>query len=242
MYLLPKVLRWTRGYYKTADVVHRREVFYPGVSRHSSNLPVSEEVVYGNHSRIPAAEWEVRCWHRCEQRRNWRCAVQESQERVAVTTAGPFSRKRGNTVTRRESHRTVKGLEHFHKCLHRQEFHLRIDKFAMTCLLSFILVLWIGKNRQLAGFIPSKIIILHPNTVQGGSTPTQALSLDNLAWGHALTAEESNVGQPGPKCCNCCRRGWLEPCRPDEEVARWKHGVDSMGNGGLRASGEEGYR
>jgi hypothetical protein len=87
-----------------------------------------------------------------------------------------------------------------------------------------------------------KIRILYSNTVQDGSTSTQMCSLDDLAQGHALTAEESNVRQTGPKCCNCCcRHGWLEPYRPEEGAARWWHGVDSIGSRGLKASREEGY-
>jgi transposase-like protein len=64
--------------------------------------------------------------------------VQDGQERVVAFFSKTLSKaERNYCVTRRELLAVVKTLEHFHKYLYEQEFHLRTDHSALTRLLSF---------------------------------------------------------------------------------------------------------
>jgi len=64
--------------------------------------------------------------------------VQYGGERVIAYFSKPLSKaERNNCVTRRELLAIMKTLEHFHKYLYGQEFHLRTDHSALTWLLSF---------------------------------------------------------------------------------------------------------
>jgi transposase-like protein len=64
--------------------------------------------------------------------------VQDGGERVVAYFSKTLSKAEWNyCVTRRESLARVKTLEHFHKYLYGQEFHLRTDDSALTWLLSF---------------------------------------------------------------------------------------------------------
>jgi hypothetical protein len=64
--------------------------------------------------------------------------LQDGQERVVAYFSKTLSKaERNYCVTRRELLAIVKTLEHFHKYLYGQEFHLRKDHSALTWLLSF---------------------------------------------------------------------------------------------------------
>jgi hypothetical protein len=64
--------------------------------------------------------------------------VQDGQERVIAYFSKTLSKAESNyCVTRRELLALVKTLEHFHKYLCGQQFHLRTDHSALTWLLSF---------------------------------------------------------------------------------------------------------
>jgi hypothetical protein len=64
--------------------------------------------------------------------------VQDGGERVIAYFSKTLSKaERNYCVTRRELLAIVKTLEHFHKYLYGQEFHLRTDHSALTWLLSF---------------------------------------------------------------------------------------------------------
>jgi hypothetical protein len=64
--------------------------------------------------------------------------VQDGHERVLAYFSKTLSKaERNYCLTRRELLATVKTLEHFHKYLYGQEFHLLTDHSALTCLLSF---------------------------------------------------------------------------------------------------------
>jgi hypothetical protein len=64
--------------------------------------------------------------------------VQDGRERVIAYFSKTLSKpERNYCVTRRELLAIVKTLEHFHKYLYGQEFHLRTDHSALTWLLSF---------------------------------------------------------------------------------------------------------
>jgi hypothetical protein len=64
--------------------------------------------------------------------------VQDRQERVISYYSKTLSKAEKNyCVTRRELLAIVKSLEHFHKYLYGQEFHLRTDHTALTWLMSF---------------------------------------------------------------------------------------------------------
>ena len=64
--------------------------------------------------------------------------VQDGSERVIAYFSKTLSKaERNYCVTRRELLAVVKTLEHFHKYLYGQEFHLRTDHSALTWLLSF---------------------------------------------------------------------------------------------------------
>jgi hypothetical protein len=63
--------------------------------------------------------------------------VQNGQERVTASYSKTLNKaERNYCVTRREIFAIVRTLEHFHKCLYRQEFELRTDHCALTWLLS----------------------------------------------------------------------------------------------------------
>jgi hypothetical protein len=64
--------------------------------------------------------------------------IQDGQERVIAYYSKTLNMaERNYCVTRRELLAIVRTLEHFHKYLYRQEFHLRTDHSALTWLLSF---------------------------------------------------------------------------------------------------------
>jgi hypothetical protein len=64
--------------------------------------------------------------------------VQDGRERVVAYFSRKLSKaERNYCVTRSELLAIVKTLEHFHKYLYGQEFHLRTDHSALTWLLSF---------------------------------------------------------------------------------------------------------
>jgi hypothetical protein len=64
--------------------------------------------------------------------------VQDWQKRVIAYYSKTLNKaERNYLVTRRELIAIVKTLEHFHKYLHGQEFHLRTDHSALTWLMSF---------------------------------------------------------------------------------------------------------
>jgi hypothetical protein len=64
--------------------------------------------------------------------------VRDGQERMIVYFSKTLSKAvRIYCVTRRELLTVVKTLEHFHKYLYGQQFHLRTDHSALTWLLSF---------------------------------------------------------------------------------------------------------
>ena len=64
--------------------------------------------------------------------------VQDGQEKVIAYFSKTLSKaERNYCVTRRELLAIVKTLEHFHKYLYGQQFHLRTDHSALTWLLSF---------------------------------------------------------------------------------------------------------
>ena len=55
---------------------------------------------------------------------------------LCPTSAKLLKAERNNCVTRKELLAIVKTLEHFHKYLYGQEFHLRTDNSALTWLLN----------------------------------------------------------------------------------------------------------
>jgi hypothetical protein len=64
--------------------------------------------------------------------------IQDKQEQVIAYYSKTLNKaERNYCVTRRELLAIVKTLEHFHKYLYGQEFHLRTDHSALTCLMSF---------------------------------------------------------------------------------------------------------
>jgi hypothetical protein len=64
--------------------------------------------------------------------------VQDGQERViAYYSKTPYKPERNYCVTRRELLPILRTLEHFHKYIYGQEFHLRTDHSALTWLMSF---------------------------------------------------------------------------------------------------------
>jgi hypothetical protein len=64
--------------------------------------------------------------------------VLDGSERVVAYFSKTLSKpERNYCVTRRELLANVKTLEHIHKYLYRQEFHLHTDRSALTWLLSF---------------------------------------------------------------------------------------------------------
>jgi hypothetical protein len=64
--------------------------------------------------------------------------VQDRQEHVIAYYSKALNKAEGNyCFTQRELLVVVRTLEHFHKYLHGQEFHLRMDHSAVTWLMSF---------------------------------------------------------------------------------------------------------
>jgi hypothetical protein len=64
--------------------------------------------------------------------------VHDGQERVIVYYRKTLNKvERNYCVTRRELLVIVRTLEHFHKYLYREEFHLLTDPSALTWLMSF---------------------------------------------------------------------------------------------------------
>jgi hypothetical protein len=64
--------------------------------------------------------------------------VQDGQERVIAYYSKMLNKAEKNyCVTRQELLAIVRTLEHFHKYLYGQEFHLRMDHSALMWLLSF---------------------------------------------------------------------------------------------------------
>jgi hypothetical protein len=91
-------------------------------------------------------------------------------------------------VTRRELLAIVKTLEHFHKYLYGQQFHLRTDHSALICLLNFEKLegqkaRWISVYRSITS---------RQNTGNVGSTKTLIHSLGGLAQRDAPTARKSS--------------------------------------------------
>jgi ribonuclease HI len=64
--------------------------------------------------------------------------IQDGQERViAYYSKTLYKEERNYCVTRLELLAIVRTLEHFHKYLYGQQFHLRTDNSALTWLMSF---------------------------------------------------------------------------------------------------------
>jgi hypothetical protein len=64
--------------------------------------------------------------------------VQDGQERVIAYYSKMLNKaERNYCFTRRELLAIVRTLEHFHKYLYGQKFHLRTDHSALTWLMSF---------------------------------------------------------------------------------------------------------
>jgi hypothetical protein len=64
--------------------------------------------------------------------------VQDGQERVIAYCSKTLNNAEINyCITRRELLAIVRTIEHFHKYLYRQEFHLRTNHSALTWLMSF---------------------------------------------------------------------------------------------------------
>jgi hypothetical protein len=64
--------------------------------------------------------------------------VHDREERVIAYYSNTMEKaERNYCVTRRVLHAILRALEHFHKYLYGQEFHLRTDHSAFTWLMSF---------------------------------------------------------------------------------------------------------
>jgi hypothetical protein len=64
--------------------------------------------------------------------------LSQAQGRVITYYSTTLNKaERNYCVTQRELLATVMTIEHVHKYLHRQEFHLRTDHSALTWLMSF---------------------------------------------------------------------------------------------------------
>ena len=114
--------------------------------------------------------------------------IQDGQERVIAYFSKRLNKaERNYCVTRRELLAIVKTVEHFHKYLYGQQFHLRTDHSALTWLMSF-------KNLegQTARWIQClQDITLHHSTAKAGNITTPMPFQGDPAKSSASTATKS---------------------------------------------------